>query len=110
MADSNAALEKLKTIIQERLGDSMGISEARGDTTAVPRTAAPSVYSGKGKASVDGQSAAAPERDDDSHYFEASRTHGIPSALELTLWRFYRATHTMVRALRLWYDCHVTDH
>lgn len=59
LADSTQSVEQLKKIIQERLGDSMGLGSAKEMQEEV-------VVKGKGKG-VEGE-----ERDDDSHYFEVS--------------------------------------
>lgn len=67
LADSNAAVDQLKRIIRERLGDSLGLEAVRNEDT----TQDVSVGRGKGKASGEGQKEK-PERDDDSHYFEVS--------------------------------------
>jgi hypothetical protein len=86
LSDSNAALEKLKAIMQERLGHSMGLNDVQSESSVTASPKAPaSASSGKGKASAEGETAAAPERDDDSHYFEVSRAALSRSSTALTV-------------------------
>lgn len=64
LADSNAAMEQLKRIIRERVGDSMGLDQ----TEQIQQEPVVNVSrSDKGKGVAD-----KPERDDDTHYFEVS--------------------------------------
>lgn len=67
LADSNQALDQLKTIIKDRLGETMGLSGAKEmqEEVVVKKDT-------KGKG-VEGE-----ERDDDSHYFEVSLDPLLP--------------------------------
>lgn len=66
LSDSNQALEQLKSIFKERLGESLGLGgSSEGE---VPVVVSKKDVSGKGKGSE--------ERDDDSHYFESYAYNG----------------------------------
>ena len=61
LSDSNAALDQLKSIIKDRLGESMGLGGS-GEKDIKEEVIVRKDTKGKG---VEGE-----ERDDDSHYFE----------------------------------------
>ena len=67
LADTQLAFTSLKKVVQDRLGDSLGldlVAEVKADTAEVPR---PKVRK-EGERPKDSKGK---ERDDDSHYFES---------------------------------------
>lgn len=71
LADSNQALESLKKIVKDRLGNEMGLADiAREDEKTIVHSLRENLK-GKGKIGKDGE-----ERDDDSHYFESYSYNG----------------------------------